>query len=961
MKKNRKEDRPTVRHNAFLSRIFNLQSEGLASSLNEVTDPYGLRNVDPLFNPQTHVETEYEELRVPKSDQETTSDDDEGEEGSLYAYDGGIQNPLLSTTPPNKIKTLQGQDGSIERAELKSEYSSLGPLQKLGQLSSDEDSNESNSNSNGNGNNNYTNTGGDSPLFTGSKEVENGRDDRNVDIRYSLLFQRIMNRYPREPRPLLTSQYNRTDGPSDPNHSRKDWHYLEDGRNDFKKSSHINMRKHTLTSNSIPNLRDRLPWNRPDWIPSIAVLNRTPPDKLYTLSPKERALWKWANIENLDAFLQDTYQYYLGNGFQCILLQKILNLLRLIFVVFISLFTGYCIDYSKLPQSTTLSEIRVEHCYKNNISGVTKFVLWIFYLFVALKVVQLYFDYMSLKETRNFYKYLLGISDNELQTIPWQNIIRQLMLLKDQNALTANVSEVKAKNRIDAHDVANRIMRKDNYLIALYNSDILDLSLDFIPFRTNALTKTLEWNINLCIIGFVFNDAGFIKQSFLKESQRELVCEDLKKRFMLAGFLNIILSPFLVTYFILLNFLKYFNEYKNSPGSLSARQYTAMAEWKMREYNELYHIFRKRLGLSIPLANKYIRQFPNEKINTIMKFLAFISGSFLAILITLTLFDPENSLNFEITPNRTTLFYITLLGTVWTVCHGAISQEYYVYDPEETVIELAKFTHYLPREWRGRYHTEEVKHEFCQLFSLKIVILFKELASIVITPFILWFSLPKSAGKIVDFFRETSVYVDGLGYVCKYAMFQVEKETTTKNSKKAGLPGTGRLPLHREQSPRQDIEGNLAEESDLNSDEEDSDRAKNAAAEKMLQSYMYFIEDYENSDNMTGKYQLPKARIGESLSVNKVSNKSYTWQKQFHPGNRPELFKIGQRNDKRMPFPRDNVVGEDFLGVGAPTRDQTSDPRVTDEPSTQAHLDNNRYRRGAGMLNVMTDYYRKPM
>lgn len=201
------------------------------------------------------------------------------------------------------------------------------------------------------------------------------------------------------------------------------------------------------------------------------------------------------------------------------------------------------------------------------------------------------------------------------------------------------------------------------------------------------------------------------------------------------------------------------------------------------------------------------------------------------------------------------------------------------------------------------------------------------------------------------------MYVDGLGYVCKYAMFQVENETITKNPTKAGLPQTGRLRMDREQPPHQDIEGNAAEESDLDSEEEDTGRAKNAAAEKMLQSYMYFIEDYENSDNMMGKYQLPKAPIGESLSMNKMSNKSYTWQKQFHPGNRPELFKIGQRGDKRIPRPRDNVLEENFWGVGAPKRD----PLVVDEPGTQTYPDNNRYRRGTGMLNIVTDYYKKPM
>jgi len=42
---------------------------------------------------------------------------------------------------------------------------------------------------------------------------------------------------------------------------------------------------------------------------------------------KERAMWRWANVENLDNFLKDVYDYFLGNGFWSILLRRALNLL----------------------------------------------------------------------------------------------------------------------------------------------------------------------------------------------------------------------------------------------------------------------------------------------------------------------------------------------------------------------------------------------------------------------------------------------------------------------------------------------------------------------------------------------------------------------------------------------------------------------------------------------------------
>lgn len=48
---------------------------------------------------------------------------------------------------------------------------------------------------------------------------------------------------------------------------------------------------------------------------------------LTVASPRERAMWRWANVEDLDNFLSDVYDYFLGNGIWCILLSRLLNLL----------------------------------------------------------------------------------------------------------------------------------------------------------------------------------------------------------------------------------------------------------------------------------------------------------------------------------------------------------------------------------------------------------------------------------------------------------------------------------------------------------------------------------------------------------------------------------------------------------------------------------------------------------
>lgn len=65
---------------------------------------------------------------------------------------------------------------------------------------------------------------------------------------------------------------------------------------------------------------------------------------------------------------------------------------------------------------------------------------------------------------------------------------------------------------------------------------------------------------------------------------------------------------------------------------------------------------------------------------------------------------------------------------------------------------------------------------------MKIVIYAQELLSVALTPFVLWFSLPDCAPAIVDFFREFSIHVDSLGYVCSFAVFDFQRHGNVKVS-----------------------------------------------------------------------------------------------------------------------------------------------------------------------------------
>lgn len=454
------------------------------------------------------------------------------------------------------------------------------------------------------------------------------------------------------------------------------------------------------------------------------------------------------------------------------------------FVVGFSTFLTSCIDYRKVRSSHIMAEILIPKCTKN-MSSTTNLLIWLFAFCWIGKLFQYLLDIRRLHRMHNFYRYLLDIPDNDIQTVSWQEIVKRLMALRDDNPATAaGVSErhrrfmgTQSKQRMDAHDIANRLMRRDNYLIALINKDVFDFTLPLPYLRNRQLfSKTMEWNLSFCILDFVFNEEGQVRPLFLKDTHRRALSDGLRSRFLFAGFMNLVCAPFIIIYFMMLYFFRYFNEYQKNPSQIGTRQYTPFAEWKFREFNELQHLFQRRLNMSYPFASRYIDQFPKDKTIQSSRFVAFVAGALASILFLASVIDPELFLGFEITHDRTVLFYLGVFTTIWAVARGAVPEENLVFDPEFALTNVIEYTHYLPSQWRGRLHSDEVRSEFALLYRMKVLVFLEEVLGIIFTPFILWFSLPKCSDRLVDFFREFTVHVDGLGYVCSFAVFDFKKD-----------------------------------------------------------------------------------------------------------------------------------------------------------------------------------------
>eukprot|EP00795_Rhopilema_esculentum_P014049 gene14049-5030_t len=176
----------------------------------------------------------------------------------------------------------------------------------------------------------------------------------------------------------------------------------------------------------------------------------------------------------------------------------------------------------------------------------------------------------------------------------------------------------------------------------------------------------------------------------------------------------------------------------------------------LRHLNELDHEFQARLNKAYEPATKYMNSFMSPLVAVFAKNVAFFAGALLSVLLGLSIFD-QDVLRVEYV-----LTIMAVLGLIIKGCSTFIPDENFVWCPETLLKQVLAFTHYIPDHWKGKAHTSEVY-------------LIEELVSPLLTPFILMLSMRYRAQSIVDFLRNFTVEVTGVGDVCSFAQLDVRR------------------------------------------------------------------------------------------------------------------------------------------------------------------------------------------
>ena len=458
-----------------------------------------------------------------------------------------------------------------------------------------------------------------------------------------------------------------------------------------------------------------------------------------------------------DMFFKHLYEYQQGGGFTCILITHICYVLTVLFAITLSTFILTCVDWTSLMkrEHTDISEAIYPMCRPPN--GRNGFLTFTFIIFIIWWSVVTYrtFRYIHrMWKIRDIWTGILGLS-SDVKWVTWQMVIDRYHERVDNSA--------------DSNYMVNRIMRWDNYLIAILTMDVLG----FRRFAPLIFTKVFEWNLEMSIRWALFREDDIPIKDILNKDQREEYVERLRKTFMMFGVLNIIFFPFVFSALTVYFVYRYVSEFQHNPKAMGLYSFTPFAKWKLRDFNELDHVYRTRMTRAHPKIIEYLAQFVDEVSNIIFKFLSFVIGVILSILLVVSFYNPDIIISLFIT-EKPIIFYVGTLGALLLWIQNSTVDEPIVYEPDEKFDELVKMLHCMPTTW-ATMSTRDRYMEIRKLFRYKWVVFVQEIFSVVYVPFIFIFWMPMRCYEIVNFFKDNSVNMEKLDIICSCAVFDVHQ------------------------------------------------------------------------------------------------------------------------------------------------------------------------------------------
>ena len=513
-----------------------------------------------------------------------------------------------------------------------------------------------------------------------------------------------------------------------------------------------------------------------------------------------RAHSRWSHQKNLDRFFRRAYRYYRGGGAYNIILARCADAAGVLFVLLTLLFLTTCVDYGAvanrvskaytpctLPapslfepdcgQPAPMSFARLLHLHPAALAFLAGLGLTWTAFFLAFV-----YELPALFEMRAFYTKVLRIDNTYLQTVRWSTVLARLSEAQRVHEMCITQRE------LSWLEITNLIMRKENYLIALYNHDCLDVRLRLPGVRAEGfpfLPASLDRAIRRVITSFFFDRSNNVKARVKgsNPSDHEALSRSLRNSFRLLGLTSLLLAPVLIVYRIAVFSFQNSGDLRGYTGSLATRTWTRYARWRLREFCEVDHYFQQRLSRSYRAAKRFVGMFNSRPLAIAARSGTFLAGGAALVLVVLGVIFDEEFFFADLTPGRSVSWWLGVLGATLAVCRSAVPDENLIVSPAKQLRLVASQTHYMPSEWVRNEDSFRTYYGFSFLFQYQLFVALEEIVGVLITPYMLLVRLPKCADDIVAFFHNYTLHQEGIGDVCSFAVFSTDADAAARASK----------------------------------------------------------------------------------------------------------------------------------------------------------------------------------
>mmetsp|Transcript_28063 Transcript_28063/g.61266 ORF Transcript_28063/g.61266 Transcript_28063/m.61266 type:complete len:780 (-) Transcript_28063:161-2500(-) len=604
-------------------------------------------------------------------------------------------------------------------------------------------------------------------------------------------------------------------------------------------------------------------------------------------APVAASLGRWDAAPDLEQFLTSFYQYFEVGGLRGILATQFSHLVSLAFTICFSLVLLFFVDWQALLTCDSEEACREVSLFFHKPFEDLGFgrvvVLCCFCLFFAYWLFNCAAAYHAIRnamEMSTYYEECLGIASDEiLATMSWSEVVSRLT--QQQKASPFCI----VQDELTALEVANIIMREDNFMVALTNQNALTSRLPPWVLPEIVYTRSVLWNFRTAIFHKFFDQRSRVNSDFLNNP------EALALRLRWMGVINLILVIPVLIFVTIYFFMRHTEEFRSHRVSAFQRQWTDYAKWTFREYNELPHQFRARMCHAREAAEAFASATwsSSPAIEAVKRCIKFIAGSILAVLLLLALWDDSPLLYMKI-QDKNLLWYLALFGFIFAVADNAqdagplasaaeLRQESWRSPStplrmHTALMRLVRCTHYMPPAWRcpgplsdlaggcsaaqrARYchHFQTVRHELLRSsFVHRIQALLEELLGVVLTPLLLIVYLPEAAPDIVDVVRRTRHASPNLGDWCLFGCLD------------PAMPGIEAVPMRGLGSSGASHQGAVSHWA------MDSERGRVSVPSKLEKSAINFILTHCSSGSLAiGEGAAPQAENRRSIPLQEMA------------------------------------------------------------------------------------------